>query len=69
VELDRRENNTTLNSQDAIATFSISESIEVQMLRLHQLDKNNVDNYHLFVSAIEIFGVVVEPKQQTGPSH
>jgi hypothetical protein len=29
VELDRRENNATPNNQDAIATFSISESIEV----------------------------------------
>jgi hypothetical protein len=63
VELDRRENNATLKSQDAIATFSISESIEVRMLRLHQLNKNSNGFKALFVSAIEIFGVVFEPKQ------
>jgi hypothetical protein len=63
VELDRRENNATLNSQDAIATFSISQSIEVQMIRPRQLDKNSSGYHHLFVSAIEIFGVILEPKQ------
>jgi hypothetical protein len=63
VELDRRVNNMTLNSQDAIATFSISQIIEVRMIRLHQLDKNSSNNHHLSVSAIEIFGVVLNLKQ------
>jgi hypothetical protein len=58
VELDRRENNATLNSQDAIATFSISQSIEVQLIRLRQLDKNSYGSHSLVVSAIEIFGIV-----------
>jgi hypothetical protein len=58
VELDHRDNNATLNSQDVIATCSISQSIEVQMIRLHQLAKNSYGSHHLFVSAIEIFGFV-----------
>jgi hypothetical protein len=32
-ELDRRENNTALNSQGATATFSISQSSDIQMIR------------------------------------
>jgi hypothetical protein len=63
VELDRRENNTALNSQGVIASFSISQSIEVRMIRLRQLDKSSSHSYCLFVSAIELFGVVLEPKQ------
>jgi hypothetical protein len=63
IELDRRENNTELNSQGAIATFPVSRSDEVHMIRLRQLGKNSNDNDYLQVSAIEIFGVLVEPKQ------
>jgi hypothetical protein len=63
VELDRRDNNATLNNKDVIATFSISESIEIRMFRLYQLNTNSSGQYYLIVSAIEIFGVAFEPKQ------
>jgi hypothetical protein len=69
VALDRRENNAALNNKDVIATFSISESIKGRMLRLHQLNTNSNGSNYLFVSAIEIFGVVFEPKQYTCQSH
>jgi hypothetical protein len=62
LEFDRRENNTALNSQGAVATFSISRSSEIQMIRLRQLSPNSTANNHLVVNALELFGVVVEPK-------
>jgi hypothetical protein len=52
IELDRREKNTELNNQGAIATFPVSHSDEVHMIRLRSND-------HLHVSAIEVFGVLV----------
>jgi hypothetical protein len=61
-ELDRRENNTSLNSQGATATFSISRSSEIQMIRLRQLSQNSSGNYHLVVNAIELFGIIAEPR-------
>jgi hypothetical protein len=62
-ELDRRENNTALNSQGATATFSISRSSEIEMIRLRQLSQNSSGNNQLVVNALELFGVVMEPKQ------
>jgi hypothetical protein len=38
IKLDRRENNTELNSQRAIAPFPVSRSDEVHMIRLRQCD-------------------------------
>jgi hypothetical protein len=63
IELDRREDNTELNSQGAIATFPVSHSDLVHMIRLRQLGKNNSNYDYLEVSAIEVFGVLMEPKQ------
>jgi hypothetical protein len=48
-ELDRQENNTVLNSQGATATFSISRSSEIQMVRLRQLSQNSSGNKNLVV--------------------
>jgi hypothetical protein len=63
IELDRRENNTELNIRGAIATFPVSRSDEGHMIRLRQLGKNSSSADHLEVSAIEVLGVLVEPKQ------
>jgi hypothetical protein len=63
IELDRRKNNTDLNSQGATATFPVSRSDEVQMIRLRQIGKNSSNSDYLTVSAIEVFGVLVESKQ------
>jgi hypothetical protein len=62
-ELDRRENNTALNSQGATATFSISQSSEIEMVRLRQLSQNSNGTHQLVVNALELFGIIVEPKQ------
>jgi hypothetical protein len=52
-----------LTNQGAVAPLSIYQSIEVRMIRLHQLDKNSIGNHYLFASAIELFGFVFESKQ------
>jgi hypothetical protein len=62
-ELDRRDNNTVLNSQGATATFSISQSSEIQMIRLRQLSQSSGGTNCLIVNAIELFGNIVEPQQ------
>jgi hypothetical protein len=40
-ELDRRESNTALSSQCATAIFSISRSLEIQIIRLRQPSQNS----------------------------
>jgi hypothetical protein len=60
-ELDRQENNKSLNSQGATVTFSISRSLEIQMIRLRQLSQKSSWNNHMVMNAIELFGIIVEP--------
>jgi hypothetical protein len=61
-DLDRRESNTALSSQGATATFSISQSSEIQIIRLRQLSQNSNGNNCLVVNAIDLFGNIVESK-------
>jgi hypothetical protein len=58
VELDRRDNDRSLNTQGATATFSIREGTrkDFQMIRLRQTGKNSIDNDHLVLSGIEFYG-------------
>jgi hypothetical protein len=64
VKLDDRQNDTSLNSEGAISTFSISEGFqgEFQQIRLRQTGKNSNNSDHLIVNAIEFFGVLKSPK-------
>jgi hypothetical protein len=64
VKIDDQTNNTSLNSQGAISSFSISESFqsEFRIIRLRQTGKNSSGNDQLIVNAIEFFGVVKVPK-------
>jgi hypothetical protein len=65
VGIDDRQNDTSLNSQGAISTFSISLDVqnEFQMIRLRQTGGDNRNCDYLVVSGIEFFGVVKELKQ------
>jgi hypothetical protein len=63
ITLDRQENNTSLNSQGVIATFSISQSSEVGLIRLKQIGKNSSGYDTLRVNAIAFFGDVLEQTQ------
>jgi hypothetical protein len=63
IKLDRRESSTRLNSEGPIATFPVSRSDDVHMIRLRQLGKNSSNDDQLIVSAIEVFGVLMESKQ------
>jgi hypothetical protein len=64
VKIDDRTNDTSLNSQGAISSFSISEEFQsdFQMIRLRQTGKSGSSNDYLIVNAIEFFGVLKEPK-------
>jgi hypothetical protein len=63
IELDRQKNNTELNIQGVMATFPVSHSDSVHMIRVRQLGKNSNNCDYLFVSAIEVFGILMELKQ------
>jgi hypothetical protein len=64
VKIDDRMNDTSLNSQGAISSFSISEEFqsEFRMIRLRQTEENSYAGDNLVVNAIEFFGVLKEPK-------
>jgi hypothetical protein len=65
VTIDDRQNDTSLNGQGAISTFSISEGFQkgFQQIRLRQTGKTSSDYDHLIVNSIEYFGVLKEPKE------
>jgi hypothetical protein len=65
VELDRRSNDTSLNNQGAIASFSITGGSEQDFvqIRLRQTGKNSSGYDYLMLNAIEFFGVVKSRKQ------
>jgi hypothetical protein len=65
VTIDDRQNDTSLNSQGAISTFSISEDFQeaFQQIRLRQTGKDSSGDDTLIVNSIEFFGVLKEPKQ------
>jgi hypothetical protein len=65
VKIDDRRNDTSLNCQGTISTFSVSENFQevVRMIRLRQTGKNSDGNGQIVVNSIEFFGVLKEPKR------
>jgi hypothetical protein len=62
VEIDHHTNDSSLNSQGAIASFPVSSSSDYQWIRLRQIDVNSSGNHHLIVNAIEFYGTLTIPK-------
>jgi hypothetical protein len=62
VEMDHHTNDLSLNSQGAIATFSISSSSNYQYIRLRQMGVNSSGNNYLILNAIEFYGTLTIPK-------
>jgi hypothetical protein len=61
-ELDRHDDDTTMNMEHTIGTFPVTRSGEYRFIRLRQTGKNNGGNYdHLILLAFEIFGELIEP--------
>jgi hypothetical protein len=64
-ELDRRENDSDLNSSHAVKTFSVSDSKPksksgpFQMIRLRQIGPNHNNYHYLIFTAFEIFGSLI----------
>jgi hypothetical protein len=63
VEIDHHTNDSSLNSEGAIAIFPISSSSDYQYIRLRQIDVNSSGTHHLIVSAIEFYGILTILKQ------
>jgi hypothetical protein len=61
--LDHHTNDATLNSAGAIASFAISQPTEVRMVRLCQIGLNSTSAHPLILSALELFGWIIEPSQ------
>jgi hypothetical protein len=63
IEIDHHTNDSSLNSEGAIATFPISTSSDYQYIRLRQIGVSSTGNHHLVVNAIEFYGTVTIPRQ------
>jgi hypothetical protein len=59
IEIDRQDGRGDLNSQFAVATFSVCRSESVGLLRLRQTGPNHSGNNLLRFIAFEIFGSAV----------
>jgi hypothetical protein len=59
-QLDRRDSNNDLNGPNAAATFSMSRSASVRMIRLRQTNLNHRSDNYLSMTAFEIFGSLME---------
>jgi hypothetical protein len=62
VEIDHHTNDSSLNSQGAIATFPISSSSDYRYIRLRQTGVNSSGDHRLMVNAIEFYGTLTIPK-------
>jgi hypothetical protein len=67
VELDRRENDTSLRAKGAVAALAVSDRNHppFRMIRLQQHGPNSNPDDHLALNAIEFFGVLTEPHKYT----
>jgi hypothetical protein len=59
LEIDRRENNTDLNSSFAIKTFQICKVDTFRMIRLRQIGLNHQNNNYLIFTSFELFGSLI----------
>jgi hypothetical protein len=58
-EIDRRENNTDLNSSSAIKTFDICKVDTFRMIQLRRIGVNHCGNDFLSFTAFELFGSLI----------
>ena len=58
-ELDRREDNQDLNGKSKIATFSVSNNNEYQVVRIRQIAQNHYGDNYLILTNVEFFGDVI----------
>jgi hypothetical protein len=58
-ELDRRENDQTLTGKAQTATFRMENPLDVRMIKISELGRNSNNCYCLEMSALEIFGVLI----------
>jgi hypothetical protein len=59
-EIDGRENNSDLNDDLVVKTFTVAQSGRFRMIRLRQTGPNHCGDDYLVLSAFEVFGAVAE---------
>jgi hypothetical protein len=59
-EIDGRENNSDLNGEYFTATFEVKKTCECRMIRLVNVGRNWHGDDALYISAWEIFGILIE---------
>jgi hypothetical protein len=57
-DFDRREDNSDLNGELAMKTFTVSRSGSFERIRLRQTGPNHRGNNRLVLSVCEVFGAV-----------
>jgi hypothetical protein len=57
-EIDRRENNSDLNDEDAVKTFAVAQPGSFHRIRLRQTAPNHYNNNCLIFIVFEVFGAV-----------
>jgi hypothetical protein len=64
-EIDRRENNTDLNSSLAIKTFEVAKIATFWMIRLRQIGQNHRGDHYLIFTSFELFGSLMGMKPKS----
>jgi hypothetical protein len=60
-EVDRHDDDTTMNIKHPIGTFAVTRSGEYRFIRLRQTGKNHGNNDYMVLYSFEIFGDLIEP--------
>jgi hypothetical protein len=60
LEIDRRQNNNDLNGQNITKCFQVERTQKCRFLRLRQIGKSHSNNDLIFISSLEVFGVLYE---------
>jgi hypothetical protein len=62
IEIDCKQNNSQLDDRNVTVRFEVSRSEECGFLRLVNIGRNHSGNDALVISALEIFGTLIERK-------
>jgi hypothetical protein len=61
IEIDCKQNNSQLDDRNVTVRFEVSRSEECRFLRLVNIGRNHAGNDAMVISALEIFGNLIEP--------
>jgi hypothetical protein len=58
IELDRHQNDVSLNGSESMALFQVRQELEVRRIRLRQTEPNARNQFELALKSIEFFGTL-----------